>query len=469
MKTSLQSFFDKVVSFRSGTPLWTEEELRALVESSENPSPFPNKRSSIRWNIMLPGLFILAAGAAYFYSTNDAPQTIQITTKQSINKEVTQTQKIAKNSENTSESIKQTETPSPAIVKIHAPLHIEGINVIDLTNDELEQLGIHQLKGGYSLTAKIGIEYKNPSSLVAFMSNQPNRKTEIQFRSDGIKSIVEKLGGQISPTFGVLKIAVSIDTFGIYSKVVDNRTDEQKEVYPLVITHQSIDITGERKSQAQFFGNQQDSLNVPEQYQKEIAGLFDLYSDAPTEKKNIQNFPLVGKLIPVRVSLGNVVENQSSAEIIYWFYPSSAFVNKLPDRYKNQVRSEVLAIAKIEDSPATKSPSDTPLLPNETGEYKYTDVVRSQSGAIVISAIGPNPAHDRTTIFYSLAAERTVNVAIYDFSGRFIGTLATTGRVSAGEQHEVSVNVGQLSTGAYLITLLTDRGEQAIQRLIIQN
>lgn len=109
------------------------------------------------------------------------------------------------------------------------------------------------------------------------------------------------------------------------------------------------------------------------------------------------------------------------------------------------------------------------MQPNQTGEYKYTDVARSNSGAITISAIGPNPAHDHTTIFYSLTAQRTVSVALYDFSGRLISTLATSGSMSAGEQHEISVNVGHLPSGASLISFISDRGEQAIQRLIIQN
>lgn len=474
MKTSLQSFFDKVVSFRSGSPLWTEDELRSLVESSDNQSPFPSRQPSLLWKIMVPGLVILTAGAAYFYSTIESPQQAR-NSKQQINAEAAQSTKIDETAGNIAQSTEQTETPAPVNQKIHAPLHIEGINVIDLTGDELEQLGIHQTKaGGYSLTTKLGIEYQNPASLkaVAFMSNQPNRKTDMQFRSESIKSIVEKLGGQVSSTFGVLKIAVSIDTFGINSKVINNNSDEQKEIYPLVITHESFDPSGEKKSQVQFFGNQKDSLNVSNEYRREIADLFDLYSDTPEDKKDIHNFPLVGKLIPVRVSLGNVLQNPSSAEVIYWFYPSQAFVDKLPERYKNQIQTEVRALAALDDFRHNEQ-ADTIyepwMKPNETGEYKYTDVARSSSGAITISAIGPNPAHDHTTIFYSLTAERSVSVALYDFSGRLIRTLATSGSVSAGKQHEISVNVGQLPSGAYLISLLSDRGEQAIQRLIIQN
>lgn len=474
MKTSLQSFFDKVVSFRSGSPLWTEDELRSLVESSDNQSPLPRRQPSMLWKIMVPGLVLITAGAAYFYSSINSPQADQ-NTKQQIRAEATQSTKIDEQPGNTAQSIAQTETSTVVNQKIHAPLHIEGINAIDLTNDELEELGIHQTKeGGYSLTTKLGIEYKNPASLkaIAFMSNQPNRRAAVEFRSESIKSIVEKLGGQVSPTFGVLKIAVSIDTFGINSKVINNSSDEQKEVYPLVITHQSIDPSGERKSQVQFFGDQKDSLNVPAEYRKEIVGLFDLYSDAPEDKKDIHNFPLIGKLIPVRVTLGNELQNPSSAEIIYWFYPSQAFVNKLPERYKTQILTEVQAIATLDDFKDTKQ-ADTIIeqwmQPNQTGEYKYTDVARSNSGAITISAIGPNPAHDHTTIFYSLTAQRTVSVALYDFSGRLISTLATSGSMSAGEQHEISVNVGHLPSGAYLISLISDRGEQAIQRLIIQN
>jgi hypothetical protein len=470
MKTSLQSLFNKVGSFKSGDPLWTEEELRALIESSDTPSPFPHKPTSKRWKIMIPGILILAAGAtAYFMQTSTAPRTVDSTNQpHAISQSVENS--TVKNDTTTTPQVAQNERSATETVLIPTPSQIEGIHALELTRDELQTLGITATDTGYSLTAKLGVEYANPSSLMAFMSNQPNQRVEMKFNPKNIQTVIEKLGGQqASDGYGELTLAVQLDLYTMQSKVVSAGTTPSA-LYPLVITHQSVDPSGVRKSQAHFFGSAQDAENVPQEFHKEIAGLFDLYSDAPAEKKLLSKFPLISKLIPVRVTLGDKTKS-GAAEIIYWFYPSPKFIAQLPERFQGQIQQEVTSIENKENPKLPIEPVkiEEPLAPRETGGYTYTEVARAQSGAISISAIGPNPARERATIFYSLSAPRSVSVALYDFSGRFIATLATADRISAGSQHEISVNVGQLSSGMYLVTMQTDRGEQAIQRLIIEN
>ena len=398
MKTSLQSLFNKVGSFKSGAPLWTEEELRALIESSDTPSPFPHKPTSKRWKIMIPGILILAAGAtAYFMQTSTAPRTVDSTNQpHAISQSVENS--TVKN-DTTTPQVAQNERSATETILIPTPSQIEGIHALELTRDELQTLGITATDTGYSLTAKLGVEYANPSSLMAFISNQPNQRVEMKFNPKNIQSVIEKLGGQqASDGYGELTLAVQLDLYTMQSKVVKAGTS-QSTLYPLVITHQSVDPSGVRKSQAHFFGSAQDAENVPQEFHKEIAGLFDLYSDAPAEKKNLSTFPLISKLIPVRVTLGDKTQN-AAAEIIYWFYPSPKFIAQLPARYQEQIQQEVKSIEEIEKPKPPIEPVkiEVPLTPRETGGYTYTEVARAQSGAISISAIGPNPARERATI-----------------------------------------------------------------------
>ena len=63
----------------------------------------------------------------------------------------------------------------------------------------------------------------------------------------------------------------------------------------------------------------------------------------------------------------------------------------------------------------------------------------------------PNPFGGATTIEYSLSSAGFVQLAIYDISGREVKTLVEES-VSAGE-HEVSVDMGNLSPGVYIYRL----------------
>ncbi|MBL8000109.1 MAG: T9SS type A sorting domain-containing protein, partial [Candidatus Kapabacteria bacterium] len=93
---------------------------------------------------------------------------------------------------------------------------------------------------------------------------------------------------------------------------------------------------------------------------------------------------------------------------------------------------------------------------------------RARGGAIELLSVGPNPADQRTTLRFMLDNERTVAIAVYDISGARVMELADGQQYQRGET-TVALDVSSLSSGAYFVSIISNRGEQATQRLIIQH
>ena len=73
------------------------------------------------------------------------------------------------------------------------------------------------------------------------------------------------------------------------------------------------------------------------------------------------------------------------------------------------------------------------------------------SGSFTIS---PNPANDRTTVYFTLAQDALVSLMIYDVTGRLIETFVNS-VLSAGEFRH-AVEVSTLPSGIYLLDLTVD-------------
>ena len=58
-------------------------------------------------------------------------------------------------------------------------------------------------------------------------------------------------------------------------------------------------------------------------------------------------------------------------------------------------------------------------------------------------------------------------ITLHDINGNRLMELASAGNKSKGE-HNISLSLGQVPSGIYLIAIQTERGEQAVQRLIVE-
>ena len=244
-------------------------------------------------------LVAAAGAAAYITSTDPAPQQPQVAAprtelRQSATPAAAQPKHVSP----------KEEQPAPAPPKVKAPAHIAGVNAISLTDAQLERLGVRRTASGYEIFARVGVDFNNPAPLAAYLANSDNNRSGVVFDQSKMRSVVRQFGGEISANTGNLTLRVSFDSLGMRSRAVHAK-EFRAVMYPLVITHESADVSGTEKSAAMLFGSPDDSVRNQEQYRAELVQLFDLYNPKPDRRsRSAGNHPLVGKLIPVRISMG---------------------------------------------------------------------------------------------------------------------------------------------------------------------
>ena len=147
-------------------------------------------------------------------------------------------------------------------------------------------------------------------------------------------------------------------------------------------------------------------------------------------------------LVPVlvRKSTSEHVDNTEGVTyddgLIFWYDPGKDFTDAVPE-----------ATAEVEKS--------TPAVQHQA----VNSVVNTTS-------IFPNPAREKTMIRFSLSEPREVVFSIHDLLGKRVAESGNmTGSTSGEYVHEIDVR--DLKAGVYLIVLSTDKGEQSIQRLVI--
>lgn len=209
----------------------------------------------------------------------------------------------------------------------------------------------------------------------------------------------------------------------------------------------------------------------------------------------------INTLIPILVRTGQpYTEADRRArrfrpDVILWYEPTSEFLEQLPPRIASQLRvelaaSELLAAANRINPDATIAVQRKPDLrggehevqvreeraagvvaeyvDRVVGGEKYLDVWRTSAGAIEGTYLYPNPAPEgRTTLHYKLLENRLVSVTLFDIWGRRIRELVSPESRTAGEG-EFALGCGDLPEGMYIVVLQTDKGEQSVQRIMVE-
>ncbi|MDA3844885.1 MAG: T9SS type A sorting domain-containing protein [Candidatus Kapabacteria bacterium] len=129
-------------------------------------------------------------------------------------------------------------------------------------------------------------------------------------------------------------------------------------------------------------------------------------------------------------------------KVALWYEPTAEFIKELPDRYRNEFK-------------------------DENTNNAYTDSHRETSGAVIDLKVSPNPVTGTNAeISFKITEKRNLKISIHDISGRLIMTLAENDFHYKGE-YNIDANLSDLPGGMYLIAITTDKGEQAVSRVIV--
>ncbi len=157
----------------------------------------------------------------------------------------------------------------------------------------------------------------------------------------------------------------------------------------------------------------------------------------------------INTLIPIEINLEKVIPPRKET-LIFWFYPTDDFINSLPERIKHDLKSELDDINK-----GTKKAAKP---------CTYFEVCRSTL-PIGDLRVYPNPANQDITIDFSLQELVKGRIALMNISGVQVKTVVPQRNFEAG-RHSFQVSLSDVSSGVYLIAIVTERGFKT-QRIMV--
>jgi hypothetical protein len=202
----------------------------------------------------------------------------------------------------------------------------------------------------------------------------------------------------------------------------------------------------------------------------------------------------INRLIPVRINVPNHVQANwyPSSYYVFWYDPTPELLSVLPDMTLAQIRDELTAatlalpdtgyIRRWNEQFVTTLQTSVDSLLNlrrRNGKFVPAEDVKpspgtgfltigqTSSGALSIIALAPNPNSGSARLRYLLRERREVEVSLHDIHGRQLQILLQREPQSQGE-HESQITAVDIPPGIYLLVLSTDKGERAVQRLIIE-
>ena len=138
-------------------------------------------------------------------------------------------------------------------------------------------------------------------------------------------------------------------------------------------------------------------------------------------------------------------------------------MEKIPQVYAQRIQNEIDFMKKVESGTASLDDACTAL----KGEKSYFDLCRLSFGAIKEMFIYPNPIQNyKFTMKINLNANRQIRVELHDILGKFLLNLANYELKEGEETLQISLN-SEIKPGIYLISVTTEKGEQVVQKIIV--
>ena len=203
-------------------------------------------------------------------------------------------------------------------------------------------------------------------------------------------------------------------------------------------------------------GVQEKNINISVQAFNTDADVENIIDEAREKTiaitDDFDNYLRINKLIPVAIGF-----DPGEVDYILWYDPSPELVKALPARIKSKLSKEVRLLEKNE------------FCNNEAiaGEEAYADIWRSCSGAIEGLSVFPNPTDGKVNVSYTLNENRNICITVHDLSGRKISQLSGFSDKPMGIYDEEFI-LKDIQPGMYLISIRTNDGEQAVQRVIVK-
>ena len=354
---------------------------------------------------------------------------------------------------------------------IDRSIDMKNIHLIELTNDELQKLGVNVIDKSIQVTTVSKYNMK------PFVTNYSKSGTTFNIdlkRFSQPRGNENKEGMQIelyqnkNDLSSKNRIPSNLSNINIdvisgpehpplsYSKItnISTKINDSSNTYPdfSLIT----DDLGQlwRLYKVEDGLTDEDRLYMhehrlnPDMYPKAIEGR------ARGEKELITK---LGGYIPILVKSGDVnLESDKAkklwrADIIIWFEPSELLFSLLPERISKDLKSEYQSIFVKKEGNGSSC--------------KYFEACKNMPGAIESFIIYPNPTDDKFEMEFSLNNSRILSAGLYSVNGQLLKTILSNKTFEKGSS-SYATSIAELPQGVYLLVVESDKGDVITKRII---
>lgn len=157
----------------------------------------------------------------------------------------------------------------------------------------------------------------------------------------------------------------------------------------------------------------------------------------------------INKLIPFKTTM-------KGKDLIFWYAASQELIDRVPERIREKIKSEIKVLSEAEDFCDAYPGSDA-----------HFDIWRSCGGLIENLTVYPNPATTVANAVIDLKEDSNVRFSLHSLDGNELYSLRETQPMAKGK-HEVTLPLEKVSSGFYLLVASTAEGDTALQRLIVK-
>ncbi|MBK8442684.1 MAG: T9SS type A sorting domain-containing protein [Sphingobacteriales bacterium] len=154
------------------------------------------------------------------------------------------------------------------------------------------------------------------------------------------------------------------------------------------------------------------------------------------------------------ITATNTVSFTSTFNVLY---DAAAWIDLLPGFWANSAAASSFV--------ATIGGGCSPVAKNSIATLSDLGTDFSLEQAV----ISPNPAcsNIHATLMFAASENGTVEVAIYDMQGKYLGTLLNNETIQANQLHQLNIETSNLSKGTYLIRLTQNGTMQKTLKMVV--
>ncbi|MFP4528153.1 MAG: hypothetical protein ACLFQX_06360 [Candidatus Kapaibacterium sp.] len=345
------------------------------------------------------------------------------------------------------------------------PYNIAGIEELELTDDELANLGIMREGSGYRMIDEQFYDMEM-GSMVHFTTNDRDSSNgwNPQHNKEVVRDFIGSRNYDTSRRYTYIRYPIWFDSSHVQPGQpmhYDGWPIAPGNPYPVITMHsfrrlkynEKYDDYEPTRTAYILHDSHDDSLMMQRFGVDEI--------DFWNEDGFAPNIPM----IPISILYGDMDDyNSQWSKYQFWYILTNDFIDKLPERYAEPLRKELDVINKVSSGEMSYEAACKGF-----DSESYLGVCRMESANIKDAMVYPNPySGGALKLGFVLVKDCRLKVDMHNARGEYIGNLMPAADFGSGPG-EFALNITEKpDPGVYLITITSDKGDQVVKKLIIR-